>query len=364
MNELKLTPEFAGYRLALTENYNRAESLKVYQGLLAKFMVNLDLAFYQQLIDETGKTVTLAVNKRSLAHYVWRHNRLADHSPEERTSEMLALYKIYHRFFHERSHDYYLFTTEMVYQLGLRGFYNREKIKINDFVKTVNDEAPLKGHFYKIKKDEKTVGYLLGTSACGNELLLNLNPRINKALKKSQIIAGIDTLDDGKFPFRDDVVLKGARIIKSIQASTKKARLSEEYSLKDCIKNKVEAQLGNPKEFVSLETKQEVGKSLALLFDESMIPKQTVSKELYKIFQRTLAGDESDIIKEYQNCKINAPRYIEAQYRHSKVIAERAEKCLEKGRTFIATENVHLHREGEAGIKNFLIAKGYSLKRI
>ncbi|QLH34851.1 MAG: TraB/GumN family protein [Parachlamydiaceae bacterium] len=56
--------------------------------------------------------------------------------------------------------------------------------------------------FYKIQKEGKTAGYLLGTMHIGNELLINLNPKIRKALSKSKIIAGEEPIDiEGKCEF-------------------------------------------------------------------------------------------------------------------------------------------------------------------
>ncbi|QLH34850.1 MAG: hypothetical protein HWD61_00845 [Parachlamydiaceae bacterium] len=89
-----LVSKFGGYRLAMTSDYHISESIQVYKGLIAKLMVCLGLAFAQQIFDATGRAVqTLAVNKRSLSHYIWRYNRCNGSS-----DQMKALYNASHVF--------------------------------------------------------------------------------------------------------------------------------------------------------------------------------------------------------------------------------------------------------------------------
>ncbi|QLH34848.1 MAG: hypothetical protein HWD61_00835 [Parachlamydiaceae bacterium] len=92
-----LVSNFGGYRLAMTSDYHISESIQVYKGLITKLMVCLGLAFAQQIIDATGRAVqTLAVNKRSLSHYIWRHNRFKD--LQTRSDLMKANYIASHQF--------------------------------------------------------------------------------------------------------------------------------------------------------------------------------------------------------------------------------------------------------------------------
>ena len=187
-----------GYRLSMSPNqpFRQSQSIQVYKGIVGKIMLLLKLALSQQFEDENGKLVILAVNKKSLAHYIWRHNRCRDVERGLYSPRMGSLYKISHRVFTVKNQAHKSYTREMCHQIGKRALLNKESIKINDFVEKVRKQAPLIGNFYKIKKDGKTLGYLLGTIHVGNELLLNLNPKINKALSKSKIIAGEQPIDE------------------------------------------------------------------------------------------------------------------------------------------------------------------------
>lgn len=181
---MKLVSDFVGYRLAMTphQEYRRAESIKVYKGIIAKIMVLFKLALKQNFLDDNGQEFTLAVNKKSLAHYIWRHNRCRDDEPHLYAQNMQNLYKISHTFWHKKRKEHKSFTDEMCYQISkgelfytqprkirslndamLFHIYKRKlfyllPLKIREFCETIHKQAPLKADFYKIKnKEDKTV---------------------------------------------------------------------------------------------------------------------------------------------------------------------------------------------------------------
>src|SRR5260221_11500101 len=112
---MNLVKNFAGFRLAMEPNlpFRKAQSIQVYTGIIGKIMHLLKLAFHQQFKDERGRVITLAVNARSVAHYIWRHNQCRDDQPRQYVKNMKSLYKISHQFFHKKYRAHKFCTEEM-----------------------------------------------------------------------------------------------------------------------------------------------------------------------------------------------------------------------------------------------------------
>lgn len=367
---MKLVSNVIGYRLAMTEKYAQAESLKVYKGLVGKLMVKLNLAYYQQLIDETGKTVKLAIHKRSLGHYVWRHNRCRYYAPKERIEQMQALYKISHLHTHKKYSDYICYTKSMSWLLEQRGFYNHNRLELNDFLSLVNQQAPIKGHFYKIKNDEKTVGYLLGTMHRGYGLMDNLNPQINKALEKSRIVAGETILNKPLQDLTAEQEKVEIQYGKAAGGIMELAKAKAYWGTEKCILRKIK---DDPKEHVGLETNEEREKFLKLVskdINHETVKEWTKKEKLnpyytklvvYGIFLDYLLGKEFDENEDNEERKI-FPEECSMMDERNYNMAVRAEGHMKRARTFIAVGEDHLH--GKKGIKSILISKGYSLVRV
>lgn len=359
---MELVSNFIGYRLAMTPEFQQAESLQVYKGIIAKIMVLLNQAFTQQILDETGRTITLAVDKKSLGHYVWRHNRCRYDAPDVQAANMQKLYQMSHK--KHQAHKYY--TDETAYLLAQRGLFNAKPLKIDDFIKIVKEQAPLKGCFYKIKKDSKTVGYLLGTIHLGNELLLNLNPKVNRAIDKSQVIAGelpIDRLFNGTImiSIKNHLQKKHKEQSEIQNYIFKKARINRAMGIEKNLLNRATSGPGESKKFIGLETveeqqrclNQEIEKRKTVKFNSIILyfVGQIAARVVKNLYRNVLSGSEKSSKKD--TILLN----------RNHIMAERAVPFLQGDkRTFIAVGNAHLH--GEEGVCNLLKAKGYTLKQI
>ncbi|QLH34854.1 MAG: TraB/GumN family protein [Parachlamydiaceae bacterium] len=138
---------------------------------------------------------------------------------------MASSYGASHNLFNSSYFKYKSLTNETCYQLNQRSIFDGKLLNIDDFIKHVHAQAPLKGLFYKIQKDGQTVGYLLGTMHLGNELFSNLNPKILKAISKSKIIAGeepIDQMGKKKFVPEKNIEKKFALFSKILHHAIKK----------------------------------------------------------------------------------------------------------------------------------------------
>ena len=354
---MQLVAQVFGYRLSMRpeQSFKVDQSVKVYKGLIAKIMVKLNLAFTQKFIDLGGHAITVAVNRRSLGHFIWRHNRYSD-AEKQYDSGMKALYKVSHRFWNR---EYKSFTDEICFQMRGWNLFNAP-MSCNDFLKVVKEQAPLKGSFYKIKKDDRTVGYLLGTMHVGNELFLNLNPKINKALCKSQIVAGEQRIDDMslQIKIKPELKKKCRRFSKVLDESCRQSGMKIPMGIEKCILKKIR-EMGQPKEFTALETIEETENDINLIFEHFNMKEKPNGKGFYRSFSRILAGNEESAIKDVK--KMMGP-YKDNLIRRNRAMVDRSEPFLQRERTFIAVGNLHLH--GEHGMKALLEQKGYSLKRI
>ncbi len=360
---MRLISNMAGYRLAMSPNqkFQLSQSIQVYKGIIAKIMIYFKLAFRQQFLDDHGKVFSLAINKKSLGHYIWRHNRCRDDG-HEYAKNMRSLYKISHSDSEKEFSDHTRFTQETSYQIACRKLFSEKmSIKFNEFCDTVKQQAPFRGCFYKIRKDNKTVGYLLGTSHIGNELLLNLNPKINKALTKSLIVAGEIALDKFSLPFPK---INGTlpRTWKYLgDYGVEQAGLSWNYGVECCIYKKVLNKQDAPKEFVALETEEDHNEAFKIseIKDETPISSADIinaGKIKYRIFSEFLLG-----IENIPFLDMNHPESVNLLKRNEKMV-ESSELQFQKGRTFIAVGNLHLR--GDKGMNNLFTAKGYEIKRV
>lgn len=362
---MELVSNFGGYRLTMATNqeFQQAQSLQVYKGIIAKIMIFFNLAFCQEFLDKEGNKVTVAINFKSLGHYIWRHNISRDDKQQQYTESMSNLYKISHQFFHKKHKSHKSYTKEMCYQIAQRALFKGQPLTVEDFQNLVQKQAPLKGIFYKVKKDDKTVGYVLGTIHVGNELLLNLNPKINKALDKSQVVAGeksIDKLNQHNFKLKEGLEQNYLNFAKAFNSMLKQSRLESTLSIEKCILKKVQAMQDKPK-LEALETDDELNESTNLLIELYDKQEKGNSNEIYQIFQNVLSGDEKFVEAQLDSFKDNKIGANIIQ-RNSKIV-DRAEHYFQKNRTFIAVG--YLHLIGEHGIKHlFEKKKGYTLARV
>lgn len=351
---MTLVSNFGGYRLSMASNqeFQLAESIQVYKGIIAKLMVFLDLAFYRQFLDKNGQTITLAVNKRSLGHYTWRHNRCRDDGVQY-SKNMANLYRISHQIFHKKYQDHKFYTKEMCYQIAQRILFPKKLLSFSEFFKKVQEQAPLRGCFYKIKKDGETKGYLLGSIHCGNELLLNLNPKINKALAKSQIIAAEKRIDQiGKTVFipKEHHKKKNSFFIKNLKQDMRKVHLNFDFGIEKCIHKKIQTLHGSSKELVGLETDEELHHDYSIFLEE--LDLSSDNNDGLSEFRNILSGDvdtTTELANEYQKTEHGAN-----MIKRNHNIVERAEGYFKKGRTFIIAGDLHL--KGDQGIKKLFEA--------
>lgn len=360
---MQLNGCFGAYRLNLrpTEKFHKAQSIQVYTGILAKIMIYFKLAFFHQFRDEKGQILSLAINRRSLGHYVWRYNRCRDDNSTEFKANMQFLYRITHRFYSKNYRAHQSYTNEMSFLLHQRGLFDGKKFDFKAFIHEVHAQAPLKGCFYKIKKDKTTVGYLLGTIHVGNELFLNLNPKINKALSKSPIIAGeseIDKIGQNKIKIKKNIKGKRNKFLKLVRITNEKSGLSFDFGLEKCIHKKIQTML--PKELVALETLEEKVEYFNFIIKEFDITAKPAAKGCYKTFRSLLQGNEKAAANEVELALKNS----DAPYllKRNQAMFHRVIPLFDKGRTFILVGDLHLH--GTPGLRNLFAAKGYTLKRL
>lgn len=358
MAHLPLVSNFSGYRLAMSSQYDQATSLQAYKGIIAKVMIALDLAFKQEFLDDKNQVVTLAINKKSLGHHVWRHNRYRELAPKKYRDLMVKSYQVSHHRFAENFSNHRYLTQETSSLMNERNLFSKGPMKLKEFIDHVHKEAPLKGNFYKIKKEGKTVGYLLGTIHSGNELVTNLNPQINKALKKAQVIACERAFDD-QTPFtpRNDLKEKYARFAKEHFQAIKTAKLESKFGIEDCLSQIVDKE----KEVVALETIEEKDESLNLLLEEANESEKISPKEISESYRNVLTGKETSE-KEYEKYQKECPRSLSNCHARSQRMTERAEPLMQRGRTFIAVGDFHLH--GKEGMRSLFESKGYKLKKV
>lgn len=350
-----------GYRLAMTPQYQKAESLQAYKGPIARLMVKLNLAFRQQFIDDQGRVGSLAINKKSLSHYNWRHNYSAALFPEKYSRSMKRLYKSSH----QTSSIYYKNNQVLIKEnsrlLCSKNIFKKDPISIKDFVKSVQEYSPVQRHFYKIQKEGETVGYLLGTFHLGNELIANLNPKIEKALNKSKTFAAecefnLDILKTPKDPFFYNP--------KEAQTLEPK-KLTLYLGVEGCLLRKIK-NLGSPKKLVGLETEEELDHNFHLI--GKYVKQQSIGKKFFGIknknipvyaeFIQYLTGKGfSEKDSEYKFEEL-----VKNEYKRNHLMAERAMEHLQRERTFIAVGYLHLH--GINGMENLFACKGYSLKKV
>ena len=154
---MKLVANVCGFRLAMASNneFYRSQSVQVYKGLIAQIMVVLKIAISQQFLDDMGKTIVLAINKKSLGHYIWRHNRFYHMDPKAYAKNMQKLYLASHRRYHKKYKYHRACIDDMCFTISQRLLFKDKPRKFNEFLEAVHAEAPLKGRFYKIKKDGK-----------------------------------------------------------------------------------------------------------------------------------------------------------------------------------------------------------------
>lgn len=202
---------------------------------------------------------------------------------------------------------------------------------------------------------------MLGTVHVGNKLLLNLNPNINKALKKSPIIAfecKMNRIYSSKIYRillkRESDPIKREEIKYSLdeQALYKRGGFSNAYGLEACIFRKIQSlKEGNAKEFVGLEPIEE--HAAAVFVKNEPLPVKESDKRIQLnrfrlIYRQYLEGtnffcEEKEVIKRNKN------------------MVEKAESLLSHDRkVFIAVGASHI--SGENGMQKIFESKGYFLK--
>lgn len=359
---MNLVKNFVGFRLTMEPNqpYRKAQTIQVYTGIIGKIMHLLKLAFQQQFEDEAGRVITLAVNTRSVAHYIWRHNRCRDDQSQQYHKNMRSLYRTSHQYFHKNYRAHKSYTKEMNNLIGERALFTKKTIKIDHFRDSIQKQAPLIGNFYKIKKEDKTVGYLLGTIHIGNDLLVNLNPKINKALSKSKIVAGeqpINEIGQRNFVPRKDVEKKYQVLCKVLLRSMKKTGLNFKSGLEICLHDKIQKMENKPR-LVGLETPEEKDDDLNLFLEVMDEKEKFVSKELATMYRDILSNNEAGLNAAIANLN-RIKNYAESIKNRNQRMVDRADPFLQEDRTLIAVGNLHL--PGEDGMINLLKAKGYTL---
>lgn len=358
---MRLINNFIGYRLAVSPgDYQKAQSLKVYTGLIAKVTIALNLAFKQQLIDDQGQVIKVAISKMSLGHYIWRHNQCRDLGPQKYKEAMDIRYQNAHHASAAIRKNNRVLARETSRLISQRSIFKNQPITLDNFVKLVQNQAPLKGHFYKIKKEGKTVGYLLGTVHCGKELMQNLNPEINKAIGKSKIIAGETALDkDIRVNPRPELTNKYKKYIEKIIAVFKQAQLEVDFGMESCLHRKCK-ESKEPKIFVGLETVEEKHEIFNLLLEEIDLSRKMKDAAL-KVYNNCLSGQP--IVKQYKKFKKDYPRFEQNCRKRNRTMTERAISLLQKEERALIAVGV-FHVEGEENMKSLLEAQGYTLKRI
>lgn len=358
-----LVSTFFGYRLNISDEkkFQRSKSIQLYRGVIGKLMVALKLAFTQQFLDSDGKQITLAVNKKSLGHYIWRHNRCRDH---KNSNKMKHLYNISHRFFHKKCKIHRHYTREMCFLLDQRKLFKNKSMHFAEFASIVNQQAPLIGEFYKIKNSSnQTVGYLLGTDHFCNKLVNNLNPSINKALSKTRRLC-LETsyyLNKDKIKFEEifnfikSFDIKSNRIYLIHYKFYKRVNLFQKYDTAICCLKKL-AEINNLVQLSDLETKEEHQKALERIRYPKNPPKLSIT---------ALRTRAKSVHREYLSGTFRVSKYLDqvnAETERNALMTERFLPFLNQDERPVAAVG-NLHLMGEKSMVKLLEDKGYILTR-
>lgn len=364
---MSIISNFGGYRLSMNSDkpFRQSQSIQMYSGIIARIMVLFRLAFFKTFKDQKGQIRVFAINRKSLAHYVWRNNYCTERTTINYDQSMKLLYQAGHHCLKSNYSIFRSYITKTAELLESRNIEKSETCTLENFVKKIQQMAPLKGYFYKIKNENKTVGYLLGSIHIGNELMANLNPTIRKAILKSSIIAGeedIRAMGKKKFKIKEnllDIKKRNDLFMSDVIATSK---LSFDLGMEKCILKGIQER-HDKKECVGLETDEEKEDSLNLGLQVSKpnLSKTKSVKQLLKNFTKVLDGDTNFLYKVYRQEQKENQLFFKNLVERNKKMTERAVPYFEKGRTLIVVGAGHLY--GEEGMIHLLTTKGYKLNR-